>query len=217
MAISPLPRVHRPKWKTAIRCIIALAFCSPGLICAGELRLERTLLPDAAPSSFAVGFSTGVNFCYDVVRGGVSYIWTGDFVDIASVRPNAGKAISPVKLLGDVVYRESEYFPLRRNDPQRGVEVDFKGYRLTADAILFIYEIDQCRVTEEVRSTADGAGLVRQFRIEGALPNDTWWYVPGATNGAKLEAPGAKHDDRGFRFESAGSFIIEVHFGKAAS
>ena len=217
MVTSLLSRFHRPAWKPAICWVFALAICSPGLICAGELRLERTLLPDAAPSSFAVGFPSGVNFCYDVVRGGVSYIWTGDFVDISSVRPNAGKAISPVKVLGDVVYRESEYFPLRRNDPQRGVKVDFKGYRLTADAITFVYEIDRCRVTEEIRSTPDGTGLVRQFGIEGALPDESWWYVPGATNGANLEAPGASHDDRGFRFESAGSFILEVHFGKAAS
>ena len=216
MATSPLHR-HRPKWKTAIRWVFALAFCSPGMIHASELRLERTLLPDAAPSSFAVGFPSGVNVCYDVVRGGVSYIWQGDFVDITSVRPNAGKLVSPVKLLGEVVYRESEYFPLRRNDPQRGVGVDFKGYRLKGDAIEFVYEIDQHRVTEEVRSTADGMGLVRKFKIEGASPGETRWYVPGATDGAKLEAPGAEHDVRGFRFDPARSFLLEVHFGKVAS
>jgi hypothetical protein len=203
--------------KTAIRCVFALAFCSPGLICAGELRLERTLLPDAAPSSFAVGFSTGVNFCYDVVRGGVSYVWKGDFVDISSVRPDAGKAVSPVKLLGEVVYRESEYFPLRRNDPQRGVEADFKGYRLKTNAIEFIYEIDRCRVTEEVRPTADGTGLVREFRIEGARPGEMWWYVPGTPNGGQLEARGADRDGRIFRFDPAQSFLLEVRLGKAAS
>lgn len=217
MATSPLPRVHRPAWKPAICCAFALVISSPSMIHASELRLERTLLPDAAPSSFAVGLPTGVNFCYDVVRGGVSYIWQGDFVDISNVRPNAGKAVSPVKLLGEVVYRESEYFPLRRIDPQRGVGADFKGYRLKQDAIEFIYQIDQCRVTEEVRSTADGMGLVRQFKIEGALPGETWWYVPGATNGGKLEAPGALRDGPGFRFDPTGSFILEVHFGKAAS
>lgn len=211
-----LPQIHRPEWKHAFRCVVALVICSPGMIHASELRIERTLLPDAAPSSFAVGFSTGINFCYDVVRGGVSYIWTGDFVDISSVRPNAGKAVSPVKLLGEVVYRESEYFPLRRNDPQHGAGVDFKGYRLKTDAIEFIYEIDQRRVTEEVKPTADGTGLVRHFRIEGAFPGDTWWYVPGATNGAALEAPGAHHDVRGFRFDSAKSFLLEVRLGKAA-
>ena len=73
----------------SIHCLLALAVGWVSLAQAGELRIERTLLPDAAPSSFAVGFPSGVNFCYDVVRGGVSYIWQGGFVDVTSVRPNA--------------------------------------------------------------------------------------------------------------------------------
>ncbi len=198
-------------------CAFALILCSASVVHAGELRIERTLLPDAAPSSFAVGFPNGVSFCYDVVRGGVSYIWQGGFVDLAPVRPEAGKAISPVKLLGSIVYGESAYSPLRMSDPQRGADIVFKGYRLKADAIVFIYEIDRRRVSEEIRATADGAGLTRRFRIEGASPGESWWYIPGDTTGGKLSAPGAARDGDGFRFDAGQDLLLEVHFEKAAS
>ena len=52
-----------------------------------EVQLERTFLPDAHASSFAFGLPGGVNVCYDPVRGGVNYAWTGGFLDITNVRP----------------------------------------------------------------------------------------------------------------------------------
>jgi hypothetical protein len=58
---------------------------------------------DASPSSFAIGLPGGVNFCFDPVRGGVSYAWKGGFVDLAPARPGPGKFINPVKLLAPVV------------------------------------------------------------------------------------------------------------------
>lgn len=197
---------------------LAFALCLAGTAVAGELRIERTLMPDAAPSSFAVGFSNGVNFCYDVVRGGVSYVWKGDFVDLTSVRPEAGKAIRPVTLLGDIVYAEAEYFPLRTGDPQRGVACVFKGYRLKDDAIEFIYEIDGHQVREEVRSTPDGSGLVRRFQIEGETsPEVSWWYVPGQTSGGEIEAPDNRREGDRLHFGSATEFHLNVRFGRTES
>jgi hypothetical protein len=181
---------------------------------AAPLLIERTLMPDAAPSAFAVGFPNGVSFCYDVVRGGLSYIWRGGFVDVNNVRPNAGKSITPVKLLGNIVYREEGFFPLRVGDPQNGVEFVFKGYRVTGNAIEFRYEIDRHRVREEVTALPDGSGLLRRFRIEGAAPGGTWWYVPGSLSGGKLAAANAVSDAGGYRFDAAREFTLEVHFAK---
>ena len=195
---------------------LALMLGAPARGGAEDLLIQRTLMPDAAPSSFAVGFSSGVNFCYDVVRGGLSYIWKGGFVDETSVRPNAGKSITPVKLLGEVVYREEGFFPLRTGDPQRGAEFVFKGYRLRDNAIEFRYEIDRRTVTEEVTPLSDGSGLVRRFRIEGASADESWWYVPGSSSGGKLAAPQAVQDAGGFRFDAAREFSLEVRFGKEA-
>lgn len=183
----------------------------------GDLLIERTLLPDAAPSAFAVGFPNGVSFCYDVSRGGLSYIWRGGFIELASVRPAAGKSISPVKLLGDVVYREEGFFPLRTGDPQRGVAVSFKGYRLRDNAIEFRYEIDGRLVVEEVALLPDGAGLIRRFRIAGARAGEAWWYVPGETSGGKLTAPRTEGDAGRFRFDATQEFSLEVRFEKEAS
>jgi hypothetical protein len=191
------------------------ATTSPG---ADNVLIERTLLPDAAPSSFAVGFSNGVSFCYDVVRGGLSYAWRGGFIDLTNVRPNAGKSISPVKLLGKVAYREEGFFPLRTGDPQHGVELVFKGYRLAGDSIEFRYEIDGHRVREEVRALPDGSGLVRRFHVEETADGEAWWYVPGPQSGAKLAAPQAVPDADGFRFAApVKEFSLEIHFEKEAS
>src|SRR5688500_11103636 len=115
---------------------------------APEIQLERIIMPDAAPSSFAVGLPSGVNFCFDPVRGGVSYVWQGNFIDVAPARPGAGKLIKPVKLLGEVVYRESAPSPLRRGDVAREPVVVFKGYRFLEAAIEFSYTVDGVLVRE---------------------------------------------------------------------
>lgn len=180
--------------------------------------IERTLLPDAAPSSFAIGFPNGVSFCYDVVRGGLSYAWRGGFVDVTNVRPNAGKSIKPVKLLGNVVYREEGFFPLRHGDPQHGVELVFKGYRLTGNAIEFRYEVDGHRVREVVTPLAEGSGLLRRFHIDDPAGGEAWWYVPGKQSGGKLAAPHSAPDAGGFRFAAAAKdFSLEIHFEKETS
>ena len=208
---SPLGRMARQLLLHA--ALVLLVGAAPGL--ASELRVERTLLPDASPSSFAIGFPNGTSLCYDVTRGGLSYIWRGGFVDLSSVRPEAGKVISAVKLLGDVVYREHEYFPLRRGDSERAAPARFKGYRLHDGAIEFVYEVDQCRVREEIRPLEDG--IVRRFQIEGAAADETWWYIPGGTQGANLHAPVGHREAGGFRFKANEGLVLEVRFEGAES
>ena len=143
-----------------------------------EVLIERTILPfEVAPSSFAIGLPGGVNFCFDPVRGGVCYAWTGGFIDLTNVRPGVGgKHIRPVKLLGPVVYREEGNSPLRRGDPARPPVVEFKGYTLHHDFVEFRYTVDGFLLQEEIRAGPGGTGLVRRFRIEGAT-DAKWWYV----------------------------------------
>ncbi len=142
-----------------------------------EVLIERTVLPfDVSPSSFAIGLPGGVNFCFDPVRGGVCYAWTGGFIDLTTVRPGVGgKHISPVKLLGPVVYREEGNAPLRRGDPTRPPVVEFKGYTLHDDAVEFRYTVDGFLLQEEIRARP-GGGLVRRFRVAGGT-DAKWWYV----------------------------------------
>ena len=151
--------------------------CLPALLSA-EVLIERTYMPfDVAPSSFAIGLPGGINFCFDPVRGGVSYAWTGGFLDITNVRPGiGGKHITAVDLLGPVVYRENGAIPLRRGDPARVPIYEFKGYVLHDDAVEFQYTLDGLPIREEIRVRPGGGGLTRRFRVEGAT-DATWWYV----------------------------------------
>jgi hypothetical protein len=179
------------------------AFLVLGVLARAEVQIERTLMPfDAGPSSFAIGLPGGVNFCFDAVRGGLSYAWTGGFVDITSVRPGMGKKITPVTLLGPVVYRESGNAPLRRGDPVHPPVVDFKGYTLHAATVEFRYTIDGLLVREEISARPDGTGLVRRFTVENSA-GEKWWYAREGQPPAALT------------FESTGSFTLAVPFGKA--
>ncbi|MDP3070384.1 MAG: hypothetical protein Q8N18_08855 [Opitutaceae bacterium] len=162
-----------------------------------EVQIERLLLPDAAPSSFAIGLPGGIGFCFDPVRGGLSYAWTGGFVDLTPARPGMGKFIAPAKLGGPVVHRETGAAPLRRGDPARVPAVVFSGYTLRADAIEFRYTVDGVAVREEIRARADGGALVR--RIHVASDTDAkWWHVTDGRVATELKR------------EADGAFVIEV-------
>lgn len=169
-----------------------------------EVQIERIFMPlDAAPSSFAIGLPGGINVCFDPVRGAVSYVWTGGFLDITPARPGPGKFINAAKLLGSVVYRESGVAPLRRGDPARVPVVEFTGYVLHDDAVEFHYTVDGMPVREEIRARADGAALVRRLHIEGGR-DAQWWQVVDGRPATPLKP------------EGPGELVIEIPIGKAA-
>ena len=183
----------RPAW------LLLLGFAA----CArADVRVERGYLPHgAAPSSFAVALPGGVNFCFDPVRGGVSYVWTGGFLGLAPMRPGPGKFIQPAGLEGPLVHREEGVAPLRRGDPAKVPEVIFTGYALRDDAIEFRYTVDGVPVQEKVRVRPGGGTLVRTLHFPAG--NDTRWWraldgrpperlVPGADGKITLEIPLAK-------------------------
>jgi hypothetical protein len=181
---------------------------------APEIQLERIIMPDAAPSSFAVGLPSGVNFCFDPVRGGVSYVWQGNFIDVTPARPGAGKLIKPVKLLGEVVYRESAPSPLRRGDVSREPVVVFKGYRFLDGAIEFSYTVDGVLVREEISARPGGDGLIRRFRTEPGDSDTRWWYVPGPTEGSTLTSAAGRLENGAYRFDPGSSrdFALAIVF-----
>jgi hypothetical protein len=204
----------------AFRQLIAngLRWASRREVPEAQMRIERTLLPNARPSAMAVGFTDGVNCCYDPVRGGLSYAWDGGFINLESVRPGMGKAIKPAKLLGPLRYEENGDAPLRHGDPTRVPIIAFKGYRLLGDAIEFSYEVDGIRVRELVAPRPDGRGIVRTFHPADGEGSGAWWYLPGATKGGELRAPGGHPDAGGYRFDAAaGGFELEIVFGESKS
>lgn len=192
-----------------------LAFLLVALSLSGharsEVQLARTVLPDALPSSFAVGLPGGLSFCYDPTRGGLSYAWKGGFADLSSVRPNVGKFVYPIKLLGERFYRESGDFPLRRGDPKRVPSVHFKGYRLEDAAIEFHYTVDGVQVHERIQARPDGTGLVRRFRFDEGGADARWWYLPGTAEG-NISSPTGRQEGGGLLFEPGSSreFTLEI-------
>jgi hypothetical protein len=179
-----------------------LLFAAACTALRAEVQVERTYLPDAAPSSFAIGLPGGVNFCFDPVRAGVSYAWTGGFIDLTPARPGAGKFIRPAKPLGPVVYREAGTAPLRRGDPSRAPVVEFAGYTLRDDAVEFRYTIDGVLVHEEIRAGKNGAVLTRRFTIESGL-DAKWWHVVEGQPATELKREG-------------NALVLELELGKPA-
>lgn len=141
-----------------------------------EVLIERTHLPDAHASSFAFGLPGGVNFCYDPVRGGVNYAWTGGFLDLENVRPinKLTKAATP---LGPIVYRETGPAPLRRSDARHAPVVEFKGYTLHAAAVELRYTVDGVQVSETISALPNGTGLRRSFRVDRTGADAAWFYA----------------------------------------
>ncbi len=180
---------------------------------AGVL-IERGYLPEAKPNAFAVGFTEGVSLCFDPVRGGLNYAWTGGFVDVAPIRPGMGKTVAPVTLLGEVVYRETEETPWRVGRADRVPAVRFRGYSVAADRIEFVYTIDGFEVREEIVPRG-GSGLVRRFVVSGG--GGPVWFRPEAAQGV-LAVRGATADAGGHRLDGAGrrEFTVDVTFGGTA-
>ena len=183
---SPRPSVFR---RAALRAVTLAAFAAfaalptlaPALraqppLAPGEVQIERTMLPEAHAGSFAFGLPGGVNVCYDPVRGGVNYVWTGGFIDLTNVRP-INKLIKAAALLGPVVYRESGSLPLRRGDAARAPVVEFKGYSLRDSAVELRYTVDGVPVAEELRAAPDRSALLRTFRFDRTAADAQWWFV----------------------------------------
>lgn len=169
-----------------------------------DVWVERGYLPHgAAPSSFAIALPGGVNFCFDPVRCGVSYVWTGGFLDLAPMRPGPGKFIKPAVLEGPLVHREEGVAPLRRGDPAKVPETVFTSYTLREDAIEFRYTVDGVAVHEEVRVKSGGGALIRAIHFPAGT-DARWWRVLDGRPPERL-APDAD-----------GKITLEIPLGKPA-
>jgi hypothetical protein len=185
------------------RLILAGCALAGALALRAEVQIERTMLPDAHASSFAFGLPGGVNFCYDPVRGGVNYVWTGGFLDITNVRP-VNKLIKAAELGGPIVYRETGMAPLRRGDAGRVPAIEFKGYTLRAAEVELRYTIDGAPVRETIAALPGGAGLRRTFRFDGAGADAAWFHVVDGRPAAALAR------------DASGAFVIEHLFKSSA-
>ncbi len=216
LSLSPslhpsIPRRASPRALTAalLAALTTLTPLAPALraqppLAPGEVQIERVMLPEAHAGSFAFGLPGGVNICYDPVRGGVNYVWTGGFIDLTNVRP-INKLIKAAALLGPVVYRESGPLPLRRGDAARIPVVEFKGYTLRDSAVELRYTVDGVPVAEELRAAPDRSALLRTFRFDRTAADAQWWFV---VEGRPAQAVVPRAD---------GTFVLTVPLAAAPS
>ena len=186
----------------------AVLWASGRAIPDAQAIVQRTFMPDSHPGSIAITFPRGPGVCFDPVRGGINFIWDGDFVDL---RPRwLTKQGAPARIFGEVFYRETLWQPMRLEGPTRDPDFHFRGYRLTADGPEFHYQINGRDVVETFVATSDGHGLLRRFRV-GAGDGPLWIRLEPQAE-AEISLTGVVRDAEHALFEStaAGEFSIEI-------
>jgi hypothetical protein len=170
--------------------------------------VQRTFMPESHPGSFAITFPNGPGVCFDPVRGGINFIWDGDFVDL---RPRwLTKQGQPARIVGEIFYREKVWQPLRLEAPAHESEFRFRGYVLKAGGPEFHYQIDGRDIFETISANADGTGITRRFRV-GAGAGPLWIRLEPQTD-AEIALTGLVRDGEHATFASAaaGEFTIEI-------
>lgn len=185
----------------------ALRWTARQAIPGAQAIVQRTVLPESYPGAFAITFPEGPGVCLDPVRGGVSYVWDGDFVDL---RPRwLTKQGEPARVFGTVFYRETEWQPLRAGGPDAEPQFRFRGYRMTEGSPEFHYEIGGREVWETLAAGPEGA-LQRRFRVSaGDVP---LWLRLEPQPGAEVTLHGIERDGAlaCFAAKGAGEFTVEI-------
>jgi hypothetical protein len=182
--------------------------CAAASPLPGEVLVFRTMMPECGPSSFAVALGPDLGFSFDPGRGGVNYVWQGEFVDLAPTWK--AKINQPAELRGAIAYRENVRFPLRFGASAAEPKFEFKGYTLLPGAVQFEYLIDGILVREEIRATPNRRGLVRRFETSAPVP--AWSYVVEPQAGVKILSPGGAWNEARNAIVAPGdrAFFLEI-------
>ncbi|WP_414663927.1 hypothetical protein [Horticoccus sp. 23ND18S-11] len=177
-------------------------------IADAQAGVQRTFMPEAHPGAIALTLPNGPGVCLDPVRGGINYIWDGDFVDL---RPRwLTKQGEPARIFGEIFYREKAWQPLRSGSPTSAPDFHFRGYTLQAGLPEFHYVIDGRDVFETISAAPQGTGIVRRFRVgPGARP---LWVNLEPQASADVDVRGLERDGAAgcFPGNGAGEFSIEI-------
>ncbi len=143
-----------------------------------QVRIERFYMEGAGPSALVVGLPGGVGLVLEPTAAAVRRVWTGDFPDLAPVRPGAGKLLDAVTLPGVVRFRDAGEAPVRPGDARRVPTVLFQGYTWAEDRVALRYRIDGQDVTDHLRVLPGGAGVERRW--DTGNDRSVWSHVSEA-------------------------------------
>ena len=177
--------------------------------------LQRTYLNQAYPGAIAITFPQGPSLCYDIVRGGINYVSDGDFADLHpwwTGRHGAPIRDFGARISGDVFYRENTLAPgTHLGSGTADSAYHYHGYRMKGLYPELSYTVDDREVREELRPTADAAGVVRIFRLQpGKTP--FWLKIePGEESSVMVE--GAVWEGGFIHFDGTGrgEFTVTIH------
>ena len=100
------------------------------------------------------------------------------------------------KILGDIFFRDNTDFPFRLGENATIPSIQYKGYRLIEKYPEFHYTLDGIDVYELIRPKADGAGLIRDFRIPHA-DRKFWFFTNRQDDAIEYEfSPGHFRDKK---------------------
>ena len=195
-----------------VRFLLASMAVSPTVACSsdppenGHPRVFRTFMPEAGPSAFAVELSEHVAFCYDPLRGGINQLWNGN-IDLSPTFQ--AKINHPAKIVGTIFYAETLTHPLRLTNLGTTAEYRFKGYRYKEDAVVFDFTLHGLPVTETLRLSEDGRGLVREFSLpKGGGPAFLTLQVQPAAN--VTVSGGSEIKPGEWKFSEGSHFSIQI-------
>jgi len=175
---------------------------------AARPAVQRTFMPDATPGSFAITLPNGPGLCLDPVRGGINYVWDGDFVDL---RPRwITKEGAPARIFGEVFYREQAWQPLRAGAPGNPPDFQFRGYVLRDGVPEFHYVIGGRDVFETFASGRQAGDLLRRFRVgPGSAP---LWLNLEPQTASEVVVSGLERDGARavFAAPAGGEFTLEI-------
>jgi hypothetical protein len=171
-----------------------------------QLRLHRTWMPNAYPSSFAVGFPGGFNCCFDPMRGKVIYAWRGDFVDL---QPTVnGKIPRDAVILGTMFYEAAPATGWRSGSQMKDPEIHYKGHRVKDGIPEFSYEVDGVPVRQSIAPAPDGGGLICRFRV--STPDHGLVFRAEDPGRATVESGPAKWVDGGLQIPGNASVVFTI-------
>jgi len=175
--------------------------------------VQRTCMRDAYPGALAVSFPGGPSLCLDTVRGGINYIWDGDFVDLRpwwTARHGDPLRTFAARVSGDVLYRErslSSALHLGSGNDQSVFH--FRGYRLREDGFPeLLYSVGGREITEELHPVGDGMGVECTFHVASG-PAPLWLRLDGGSS-AGIGVNGAVRDGSFVHFDATGAGVFDV-------
>jgi cytochrome c551/c552 len=127
-------------------------------------QVQRLFMPEAGPAAIAVAVNDELHYCWDAGECRLRYIWKGDFIDGWAVWKGNGNALA--KIQGEVLFRE-ESNPVTPTGSSPHRTPKFLGYSLKEGLPTFRWSLQGREISETIRPTADGNGLVRSFEIKG--------------------------------------------------